>query len=170
MKKNIENEQEWTEEGYERFLQEHPDYPEAKDIDCLNLLLKRENALAIISGEKRIEFRAYTQHYVDRLYDGATEDFVERHKNEPDVLFWCDTLRLVRSIHFHDRGNTWSLDVECTHNDVIWPTDENVKYLHEEYGCHEMDALNRKLNREGATNRPMYFYFELGKIINRKNI
>ena len=64
MSKNSKNSQpvEWTEEGMDNFLKEHPDYPMPEPVECLNLIMKRENALAIINGEKKVEFRAYTQH------------------------------------------------------------------------------------------------------------
>ena len=172
MSKNNKNTQsiEWTEEGFEKFLKDHPDYPEPAPVDCLNLIMKKENALAIISGEKKLEFRAYTQHYVNRLYDAKTEEFVERHKDEPDVLFWCDTLRPVERIHFHNYNDTWSLDVECTYNNLVAPTDDGVNFLHEEYDCHELDEMHRKLKREGAEDYPLFFYFEIGKILGKNNI
>lgn len=172
MSKNSKNTQtqEWTEEGYDKFLEEHPDYPIPEPIACLNLIMKREFAEAIVKGAKKVEIRAYTQHYVNRLYDAKTEDFVERHKEEPDILFWCDTLRSVEKIHFHNYNNTWSLDVECTLNDLVAPTDDGIAMLHEEYDCHELDEIHRKLKREGADEVPLFFYFELGNIIERKNI
>lgn len=172
MSKNTQNtqHQEWTEEGYDAFLSAHPDYPEPEPIERLDLVMKPENARDIINGVKKVEFRAYTQHYVNRLYDKATENYAERHKDEPDILFWVDTMRRVDTIRFHDYWHTWTLDVECTFQDLVAPTDEGVAMLHEEYDCHEMDKLNRKLKREGATRFPLYFYFELGKILNRENI
>lgn len=172
MSKNDKNTQplEWTEEGFEKFMKEHPDYPEPAPVECLNLIMKKENALAIISGEKKVEFRAYTQHYVNRLYDAKTEDFVERHKEEPDVLFWCDTLRHVEKIHFHNYNNTWSLDVECTYNDLVAPTEEGIAMLHDTYDCHEFDDMHRDLVRKGADNFPLFFYFEIGEILKRNNI
>ena len=172
MSKTKKNQQqmEWTEEGYEQFLESHPDYPIPEPIERLNLVMKRENALAIISGEKRVEFRTYTQHYVNRLYDKDTENFTERHKDEPEVVFWCDALRPVESIRFHDRNHTWALDVECTYNDLVAPTDEGVAMLHDEYDCHEMDEMHRRLKREGADRFPLYFYFELGEVQDRIGI
>ena len=172
MNKDTQNTQpqEWTEEGYEQFLASHPDYPEPEPIERLELVMKRSNALAIISGEKRVEFRAYTQHYVNRLYDKATENYVERHKDEPEILFWVDTMRRVDTIRVHDYNRTWTLDVECTFQDLVAPTDEGVAMLHEEYDCHEMDEVHRKLKREGVKQYPLYFYFELGEILKRENI
>lgn len=169
-KNNTKQPQEWTAEGYEKFIETHPDYPIPEPIECLNLLLKRENALEIINGTKRVDFRAYTQHYVSRLYDKETENYVERHKDEPEIVMWCDTLRSVEKIHFHDRNNTWSFDVECTYNDLVAPNDEGVEMLHSEYDCHEMDEMHRKLKRENAEQYPLFFFFELGDILERNNI
>lgn len=168
MSKN--NNDNWTAEGYEAFLDAHPDYPIPEEIECLNLLLKKEFALEIINGDKSVDFRTYSQHYCDRLYDKETENYIERHKGDAEVVKWADSLREVLTIHFHDRGYTWSLKVNCNWQGLIWPSDEYIEMLHNDFGCYELDEMNRKLKREKATNYPLFFAFAIGDIIERKNI
>ena len=70
----------------------------------------------------------------------------------------------------HNYNNTWSLDVECTYNDLVAPTEEGIAMLHDTYDCHEFDDMHRDLVRKGADNFPLFFYFEIGEILKRNNI
>ena len=42
----------------EEFYSSHPDCPRPKEIEVLNLIMRREHAEEIIKGEKPVEFRA----------------------------------------------------------------------------------------------------------------
>ncbi|MCR4619119.1 MAG: hypothetical protein K5633_00310, partial [Paludibacteraceae bacterium] len=74
-------------------------------------------------------------------------------------------LRVVKKIHFHDYNNSWFLDVECVGNDVVSVTDEDVKFLREGFGCTELDEQLSHLQATCEENRPMYFYFVIGQVI-----
>lgn len=137
----------------------------AEPLEVLNLIMRKEFALEIIQGKKRVEFRAYSEHYSSRLYDKDVLNFMQLHKNEPEVLDECDPLRPVQTIHFHNYENSWFLDVECVVNDLVAVTDEDVVYLNEEYDCHELDEQLETLKATGEDNRPMYFYFVIGKVL-----
>lgn len=147
------------------FRAKHPNYKEAEPIESLNLIMRKEFAQQIIKGEKRVEFRAYSTHYVKRLYDNDVLKFMQLHKNEPDVLEMCEPLRIVKKIHFHNYNDSWYLDVECTMNEIVGVTDEDVAFLQSEYGCHELDDVLAQQNAVNSEKRPMYFYFVIGKVI-----
>ena len=137
----------------------------AEPLEVLNLIMRKEFALEIVQGKKKVEFRAYSEHFSSRLYDQDVLNFMQLHKNETDILDECDPLRAVRIIHFHNYENSWFLDVECILNDVVAVTDEDVAYLNEEYDCHELDEQLQTLKSTGEDNRPMYFYFVIGKVL-----
>lgn len=137
----------------------------AETVEVLNLVMRKVFAQEILNGRKKVEFRAYSQHYLNRLYDKKVLDYMHLHRGEQDIIDECDPLRPVKKLHFHNYENTWFLDVECTLNDIIAVTDEDVKYLQEEYGCHELDEQLTQLNATKAENRPMYFYFVIGDVI-----
>ena len=153
---------------YDAMCEKYPNYRDADDIECLNLIMKREFAEAIIRGEKKVEFRAMSDSYMNRLYDDRVLQFMELHEDDPLVQECAEPLKLVKTIHFHNYNNSWTLDVECELNDVVLVNDEQVKYMQEEYGCHELDAQLKATKRSHL--KPMYFYFVIGKIIKRVNI
>ena len=47
----------------EEFFKSHPEAPEARDVECLNLIMRREFAEQILAGTKKLEFRAYSDAY-----------------------------------------------------------------------------------------------------------
>lgn len=151
------------------FQEKYPDFKPAKDIEVLNLIMTRKYAKEIVEGKKKVEFRAYTDHYVGRLFDRNVLDFLKSHEGEEAVEQAVedgivDPLRLVRKIHFHDYNNSWFLDVDVLVNDNLAVTKEDVEMLHAEYDCHEMDSLLASLDLQKEKVRPLYFFFVIDKV------
>lgn len=151
------------------FQVKYPDFKPAKDIEVLNLVMTRKNAKEIIDGKKKVEFRAYSDHYVGRLFDRNVLDFLKKHDGDEEVEQAIedgivDPLRIVRKIHFHDYNNSWYLDVDVAVNDNLAITKEDVEMLHTSYDCHEMDAMLRSLELQKEKERPLYFFFVIDKV------
>lgn len=163
-----QEEGEWK-KGYDAFLAKYPDFPVAKPIDCLNLIMKKEFAEEILQGKKTVEFRVYSKHYRDRLYDKETGDYIEAHSEDDEfiegVQEYGPSLRFVRKIHFHNYNNTWYLDVEVKSNDVCTVTKDDVHFMQEEFNCHELDEELEYFEKKKISERPLLFYFALGNVI-----
>ena len=156
---------------YEQFYNENPDCPQARDIESLNLIMKRNFAEAIKAGEKTVEFRAYSPHYCDRLFDRDVERYISLHKDDKKVSEMIDDgiitpMKIVRNIHFHNYNNSWFLDCECIANGVISIVKEDIKFLQDKFNCHELDADLARLEAMKVKDRPLIFYFAIGKIGN----
>lgn len=149
----------------EEFFNTHPEAPEARDVECLNLIMKREFAEQILAGTKKLEFRAYSDHYVKRLIDPEVADYIQMHINEDDVVVFCNDIRQVKRIHFHNYNNSWFLDVECDFNDAFSITKKDISYLQERYGCHDFDADLARFEARGEKQRPWLFYFVCGRVL-----
>ena len=150
------------------FFEKYPDVKRSEPIKCLNLIMKKEFAEAILKGEKTVEFRAYSKHYMDRLYDKDLMDYGEANIPDEDMDDFVDfarPLREVEKIHFHNYNNTWFLDVECIDNWTVVVTNEGVADLKAEFGCDELDDMLADLNKQKAKDRPIFFYFALGKVL-----
>ena len=165
--------EEFDPEQFDRELKEfranYPDCPPVNPIPVLDLIMKREYAEAILRGEKKVEFREFSEHYVNRIYDKAMVEFVDRNIKDVEVAmavdYYISEIRPVQTIHFHNYNNSWFLDVSVKVNDLVSVTTKDVKFLHEQFGNHELDEELKQVQREKNQNPPLYFYFEIGEVL-----
>lgn len=155
---------------YEEFLQGNPNYPIPHDIECLDLIIRKKWAEEILKGERNYDLRPFSFLLHDRICDQGTEKFKEDHKNDEEIYRWCNPVRTVLKIHYHDYASTWSLDVICMENGYTAPFDGDVEQLHQICNCHDLDDICRELNAENVEFRPIYYYFIIGDIISNENL
>lgn len=167
--KEIETKEEF-EKAKSEYMAKNPGLHNAKPIECLNLLLRKEFAKQILNGEKNIEFRSFSEHYCARLIDQDVDNWMQKHIDDEEAMFFANHVRPVKKIHFHNYNNSWTLDVECVGNDYVTPCKKDVEFLNKKWGCHELDEMCRDFDKRKATNRPMFFYFALGKILDEKGL
>ena len=149
----------------EAYIKNHPEFIEAKDVECLNLPMKKEYALQILRGTKPLEFRAYSDFYISRLIDKRVSDFIDSHMDDDEVLMFYNDIRQVKKIHFYNYAKTWYLDIECDFNDVFQLTRPDIEFLHSEYGVHDFDKDLEMFEQAGEEQRPFFFYFVCGKVL-----
>ena len=169
----MNNEDRLIAEEKKAFFEKYPNVKRSENIKCLNLLLKKEFAEEIIKGNKKVEFRAYSKHYMDRLYDKALLDYGDKNIPDEDMNDFVDfarPLRKVEKIHFHNYNNSWSLDVEVIDNWTVAVTRDEVESLQMDYDCHELDEMLEDLEKQKAKNRPIFFFFAMGEILSREGI
>lgn len=169
MKVPSEKETKEFEKKEKEFYKLFPDSPRAVDIERLNLILKREYAIDILTGAKKFEWRTVSDYYIKRLCAKGYFEWAEKYVDDPkyqELVPYADYINDVRTIHFHDYNNKWYLDVECNALYEVYATEENAKFFREELNCHDLDeeaAWCAEHCAEGEET--MYFTFELGNVI-----
>ena len=151
--------------AHKQFFEKHPEAPLAKEVECLNLIMRREYAEQILAGTKKLEFRAYSNFYVNRLIDPDVADYIGAHIDDDEVVMFCNDIRQVKKIHFHNYNNSWFLDIECDYNDAFSITEHDISYLQDRYDCHDFDDDLARLEATGEKLRPWLFYFVCGKVL-----
>lgn len=149
----------------ERIKKKYPDFREAAEIECLDLIMRKEFAQEILAGNKTVELRAGSDHYGRRLMDLEVFKFISDHADDPDVRDCVYSVKKVKTIHFHNYNNSWFLDVECVHNDVTTVAMENVLPIHQEFGCQELVDMAKDFENVPNEEKPNFFYFAIGKIL-----
>lgn len=137
-----------------------------QQVEAYNLLMKKEYAFDILKGKKCVEFRSFTEHYINRFLDKET---MKRNDAKGDVTL-DDLESVVRAdieyLHFHNYNNSWYLDVAiqgigfcCVDSQDIEPLAEQF----DDFKAYLDDA--KKHDQLPPDERPMMFYIVLAEVV-----
>lgn len=136
-----------------------------QQVEALPLIMQKKNAIEIISGKKKVEFRSFSPYYIDRFMDKAVTK-----RNDKAGLQWGDEgfeddFKAIEAIHFHDYNNSWFLDVTIDSIGMFCVDTQDIdEYAgdYPEFEDYRADAIkNDELPEE---DRPMLFYLTIEKI------
>lgn len=142
-----------------------------EEIPAYALIMRKENALDILRGTKKIETRNASEHYdnifLDKEIIAKNEQAVKEGRDED----WQTPLRTdVGAIHFYSTGAPWTLDVRFDEILGVWVNDEGIKFLQDEYGFHDFDDELGKWNDVPDEEKPYVYVFHLTEILGHKGL
>lgn len=137
-----------------------------KQVEAYDLLMKKEYALEILSGKKRVEFRSFTDHYISRFMD---REAMKRNKakGNPTIEELREEVRTdIEYIHFHNYNNSWYLDVEIEGIGYCFVDSQDIGPLAEEFDDFKAYIEDAKKNDQlPPDERPMMFYIVLAEVV-----
>lgn len=128
--------------------------------DAYSLVMRRENAEAILRGEKKLEVRASTPYYQRMFIDE------NRPLEEDEIVPFRNTC----AVHFYSTGAPWTLDCFIDKIGVAELTAEDVADLGELYDFHDFDDEVKKYEGVPDDERPEFFYLAIDEIIGSKGL
>lgn len=125
-----------------------------KEYDAYSLVMRRENAEAILRGEKKLEVRAATPYYQRMFIDEGRP--LEEGEEIP--------FKKICAIHFYSTGAPWTLDCMIGVIGVAELNEEVVADLAEEFDFHDFDEEVKKYEGLPEDERPDFFYLSIEAI------
>lgn len=136
-----------------------------------DLIMRKEHALEIIAGTKTLEIREFSDFYCKMFTDKAVAEANDKLRKEGrDDEVQNPSRTDVAYIHFHNYNNSWSLDVEIDELDAVLMSEDDVKFLADEFGFHDYDNEWQQYAGKPDEEIPMFFYLHIVGIVNRVNI
>lgn len=152
-------------EFYERF----PDCPRPLEIPCLDLVMKRKEALEILRGEKRFVWRVFSEFYEKKVCSMEFFAYAEVHKDD-DVFNrlsrYAEYIRNVKKVCFHGCNGSWYLEVEVSAVHDFFADKDTAKKLREGYNCHDLDEEALYFARHPEKEPTEYLALEISEVLN----
>lgn len=137
-----------------------------QQVEAYNLLMKKEFAQVILNGQKKVEFRSFSDHYCRMFID---EEVARKNKEaglKPGDEKFDFGLRDTQYIHFHNYNNSWYLDVEVAGIGMCVVDSYDISSLAEDFDDFKAYIDDAKKNDElPEDERPMMFYLVLGDVV-----
>lgn len=137
-----------------------------KQVEAYDLLMKKEYALEILSGKKRVEFRSFSEHYINRF---MKKEVMLKNKKSGNraVEKFIDEIRTdIEYIHFHNYNNSWYLDVAIAGIGHCFIDSLDIESLAEEFDDFKAYIEDAKKNDQlPLDERPMMFYIVIAEVV-----
>ena len=144
---------------------------EGKQVEAYHLIMKKENALDILNGKKKVEIRAFSEKYNDLFIDKKLYKEYQKDLENPNGSMTIeDTLKDTAYIYFTNYNKTWELIVEILDIAVYQMTKEDIEVLNEDYDFHDLDnewQQYKDLTEEEIT---MFYGLGLADVVSHKGV
>lgn len=143
-----------------------------KEVEAYNLIMRKENAIEILNGTKKVEIRTQSPRFESMFFDKEKKNFYMKHIDDDlfngtiDDCFRND----IKYIHFTNYNGSWHLDVEVTKISLEMLTKEGVQYLNDEYDFHDLDDQWQEFENSDWQDVPGFFALALGEIVSHSGL
>ena len=144
---------------------------EGKQVEAYHLIMKKENALDILNGKKKVEIRAFSEKYNDLFIDKKLYKEYQKDLENPNGSMTIeDTLKDTAYIYFTNYNKTWELIVEILDIAVYQMTKEDIEVLNEDYDFHNLDNEWQQYKDLTEEEIPMFYGLGLADVVSHKGV
>lgn len=151
-----------------------------KEVEAYHLIMRKENALEIVNGTKKIEVRDFSPKYGKMFIDPEKEAKYFEKMKQPNFEYIdengvaeCDKVyRETKYIYFTNYNKSWSLIVEIDFINMLWFTDDDMDFLENELGFtdYKEGYQEFKKNHKEGDELPAIFAIGIKNIISYENL
>jgi len=142
-----------------------------KPVEAYHLIMKKENALDILNGKKKVEIRKFSKKYNDMFINKELYKEFQEYLKDPDGSMELeDCLNETEYIYFTNYNNSWHLIVEVLDIAVYQMTKEDVEVLNEDYNFHDFDNEWQQYKDIREEDIPMFYGIGLADVISHQGI
>jgi len=134
---------------------------EGKEVQAYDFLMKKENALDIVSGKKKVEIRSFSDYYHKILTDKEQDE--KNHENIDEYIVPIRTD--IEFIHFHNYNNSWFLNVKIDEIGLSMMDKEDIEMLEEDFNFHDFDNEWQQYSNLPDEEKPMFYWFSITEVI-----
>lgn len=151
---------------------------DGKEVEAYHLIMRKENALEILNGTKKVEIREFNKKYGTLFIDPQKEaEYFEKMKRpnfeyiDENGIAECDKIyKDVRYIYFTNYNKSWSLVVEINQIYMLYMTQDDITFLSEQLGFKEYDNEWQQFEDKPIEEIPSFFAIAIDKIINHEGL
>ena len=142
-----------------------------KSVEAYHLIMKKENALDILNGKKKIEIRTFSKKYNDMFINKELYKEFQEYLKDPDGSMELeDCLNETEYIYFTNYNNSWNLIVEVLDIAVYKMTQEDVEVLNEDYDFHDLDNEWQQYKDLPEDEIPVFYGLGLADVISHEGL
>lgn len=151
---------------------------DGKEVEVYHLIMKKENALEILNGTKKVEIREFNQKYGTLFIDPQKEaEYFEKMKQpnfeyiDENGIAECDKIyKDVKYIYFTNYNKSWSLVVEIDQIYMLYMIKDDIEFLSEQLGFKEYNNEWQQFEGKDLDDTPSFFAIDIKKIVSSENL
>lgn len=141
-----------------------------KEVEAYSLLMKKENALDIVSGKKRLEIREFKSHYVEMFTDRKQLEINEGLRKCGRDEECEEPFKPIKYVQFHNYNYSWTLDVEIDEIGLSTVCKEDIEELAEAFDFNDFNNEWQQYEHLNDDEKPIFYWLHIKEVISRKGI
>lgn len=152
-----------------------------KEVEAYRLIMRKENALDILSGKKKIEIRTYSDHYCEMFFDkeklknaNKILDKTGNTENDNGDNILEDAIKNLNYVYFTNYNKTWSLVVRLDWIYILGMIKDDIEFLKNEFNFNEYNdewqQFEKFFNNGEHDKIPMFFALAIKDVISHKGL
>ena len=150
-----------------------------KPVEAYHLIMKKENAIDILNGKKKVEIRTFSDKYLSMFIDNEKYKVYQEKMKDPNFQFYDDegvsefdkTIRTdINYIYFTNYNKTWNLVAKIHSFYTCSMIKDDIEFLAENFDFHDYDNEWQQFDGKDIDDIPAFFAIYIDKVVKYEGI